>query len=203
MLSRSFLLALAVTVSTAAILPQTERITLDVYIESLCPDCFNFITKQLGPQFESISTFVDVRTIPYGNARTVDRPDGGHDFVCQHGPPECEGNLWLSCANQHSKDTAQAVDFTVCLMKYPGYQSKCARDAGIDFEVLNACKQGSEGEGLVFQNALETDALVPRHTGVPWVVFNKQWDPVLQDGAERDLKATCCRLAPKDTPACQ
>ena len=50
---------------------------------------------------------------------------------------------------------------------------QCARDAGIDFEVLNACKQGSEGEGLVFQNALETDALVPRHTGVPWVVFNK------------------------------
>merc|ERR1712071_699763 len=87
--------------------------------------------------------------------------------------------------------------------KYPGYQSKCARDAALDFQVLDTCKNGSEGGELLHQNGVETDSLVPMKLGVPWIVFNKNWDPILQDQAQDDLKATCCKLAPKDTPACQ
>ena len=48
-----------------------DKITLDVYIEALCPYSFNFVNKQLGPQYESIAPFVDVRVIPYGNAHVT------------------------------------------------------------------------------------------------------------------------------------
>jgi len=202
------LLALVASASAAAtaaaVLPQAgDKITLDVYIEALCPYSFNFVNKQLGPQYESIAPFVDVRVIPYGNAHTEETPGGGYNFTCQHGPQECDGNLWMSCANQHSPDTAHSVNFTVCLMKYPGYQSKCARDTALDFQVLTDCHNGAEGPELVHQNGVETDSLVPKKLGVPWIVFNKNWDPILQDQAQDNLKATCCKLAPKDTPACQ
>jgi len=172
MLLGAVLLALA-SVSSGAVLPQTDKITLDVYLEALCPYSFSFVNKQLGPKYEAISSFVDVRIIPYGNAKTEEKAEGGYAFTCQHGPTECEGNMWLGCGIQHSQDAAQAVNFTACLMKYPGYQSKCARDAALDFQVLDTCKNGSEGGELLHQNGVETDSLVPMKLGVPWIVFNK------------------------------
>jgi len=180
-----------------------DKITLDVYIEALCPDCHAFVIQQLGPQYELISSFADVRIIPFGNAEFEANAEGGYTFKCQHGPEECEGNMLLSCVNRYSNSTSQAMDFTVCLMRYPKLPSKCANSAGLDYKVLNACLNGPEGEELLHQNGVETLSLVPEHLGVPWIVFNKVWDAQYQDSAEEDLKATACKLAPEQTAACQ
>ena len=102
--------------------------------------------------------------------------------------------MLLSCVNRYSNSTSQAMDFTVCLMRYPKLPSKvifwttvrviirvfiilllfqCANSAGLDYKVLNACLNGPEGEELLHQNGVETLSLVPEHLGVPWIVFNK------------------------------
>ena len=47
------------------------NVKLDVYFEGLCSDSKAFITEQLGPQFESLSSFVDLRLIPFGKATVI------------------------------------------------------------------------------------------------------------------------------------
>jgi hypothetical protein len=42
--------------------------TLDVYYESLCPDSRNFLVNQLNPNWPTLSTFTDLRLIPFGKA---------------------------------------------------------------------------------------------------------------------------------------
>ena len=41
---------------------------LDVYYESLCPDSRNFLVNQLNPNWATLSTFTDLRLIPFGKA---------------------------------------------------------------------------------------------------------------------------------------
>lgn len=47
---------------------QGSRMTLDVYYESLCPDSRNFLVNQLAPNWKSLSSFVDLRLVPFGKA---------------------------------------------------------------------------------------------------------------------------------------
>lgn len=44
---------------------------MNVYYESLCPDSLQFLVNQLGPQYESLSSIMDVRLIPFGKARVI------------------------------------------------------------------------------------------------------------------------------------
>ena len=48
-----------------------ERLTIDMYTESLCPDCMGFISTSLKKALatEGIDKLVALRIIPYGNAR--------------------------------------------------------------------------------------------------------------------------------------
>ena len=51
--------------------PLQEKTTLDVYYESLCPDSLRFLVNQLGPQYSTLSSFVNVRLIPFGKASVI------------------------------------------------------------------------------------------------------------------------------------
>merc|ERR1711911_205113 len=84
-------LLLVVALSTAAY--AQEKVLMNVYYESLCPDSLQFLVNQLGPQYESLSSIMDVRLIPFGKARFRARKDAGYTFDCQHGPRECQGNM--------------------------------------------------------------------------------------------------------------
>ena len=65
-----------------------------LYYETLCPDCRQFMTTELYKAYQSVLDIVNITVVPYGNAReTYDSTNQTYQFVCQHGPEECLGNL--------------------------------------------------------------------------------------------------------------
>jgi interferon gamma-inducible protein 30 len=47
--------------------------------------------------FHFADNVLAVGMYPYGNAREIQLPDGQYSFKCQHGQPECVGNLIEAC----------------------------------------------------------------------------------------------------------
>ena len=46
--------------------------------------------------FTDIGIF-EVQLFPYGNTRETKTADGDYQYECQHGPPECTGNVIEAC----------------------------------------------------------------------------------------------------------
>lgn len=46
---------------------------------------------------EGFENVMDLKLVPYGNAREASLPDGSFEYTCQHGPAECDGNRILVC----------------------------------------------------------------------------------------------------------
>ena len=61
-----------------------ERLTVDMYVESLCPYCNQFITTSLKKALatEGIDKLVALRIIPYGNAKRTKDNKGEWVFTC-------------------------------------------------------------------------------------------------------------------------
>lgn len=66
--------------SAAAAVNSGEKVTFEVYYESLCPYCSNLIVNYLYKLFESdLISITDLKLIPYGNAKI--KPNG--TITCQ------------------------------------------------------------------------------------------------------------------------
>ncbi|XP_045025427.1 GILT-like protein 1 [Daphnia magna] len=179
-----------------------ERMTLDVYYESLCPDSRNFLVTQLNPNWPTLSTFTDLRLVPFGKATFVSNPEGGWDFECQHGAAECRGNILHACGIKYSPSVTQALNFTTCLMDAPISGKSCAESAGLDYTPIDACQNDVEGQNLVHDYGVETLNLDPTLTFVPWLIYNKVWNESNQWESLTNVTGVACNNAPANTPAC-
>ncbi|XP_057862941.1 gamma-interferon-responsive lysosomal thiol protein isoform X5 [Cryptomeria japonica] len=94
---RSMLITLLFFTSVTAwgLTGEAEKVSVEVYYESLCPDSASFIVNYLDKLFtDRLIDIVDLRLIPYGNARI-----GSNETInCQHGPYECVLNTIEACA---------------------------------------------------------------------------------------------------------
>jgi len=199
-----FVSALVVCSRSAAVfeIMADERMTLDVYYESLCPDSLDFIVNQLSPSWDALSTFTDLRLVPFGHASYEANQSGGWNLVCQHGPAECAGNILQACGIQYSSSTTQALNFVSCLMANPSGGVACAESAGLDFATVDACQNSLEGQELHYNYGVETLNLQPTCTFVPWLIFNKVWTESNQWDALTNLTVVACKNAPAGTAAC-
>ena len=107
----SFLLALLVSTKVSGFVldlhySQSSLVTMDdtpvlveLYYESFCPGCRNFISTMIFPTFDKLrdTGIVKFGLYPYGNAVQKENPDGSWNITCQHGPEECLGNLLEVC----------------------------------------------------------------------------------------------------------
>ncbi|EFX72166.1 hypothetical protein DAPPUDRAFT_231465 [Daphnia pulex] len=185
--------------------PQTradERMTLDVYYESLCPDSRNFLVNQLNPNWPTLSTFTDLRLILFGKATFLPNAEGGWSFECQHGPDECTGNILHACGIKYSPTITQALNFTTCLMDLPKNGELCAELAGLDYAPIDTCQMSIEGQDLVHDHGVETLNLEPTLYFVPWIIYNQVWDFTNQWESLTNLTAVACNNAPANTPVC-
>uniref|UniRef100_A0A6N2LYH9 Uncharacterized protein n=1 Tax=Salix viminalis TaxID=40686 RepID=A0A6N2LYH9_SALVM len=169
--------------SSTTILPSnSDKVSLALYYESLCPYSANFIVNYLDKLFEDdeLLSIVDLYLSPWGNAKIR----GNDTFVCQHGPYECLLNTVEACAIHAWPKLEDHFPFVYCVerlvyeRKYPEWES-CFEELGLDPKTISECYTGGYGDELELEYAAETNALQPPHKYVPWVVVDGQ--PLYED----------------------
>lgn len=93
------------------------KVLIELYYESLCPDCEKFIQGSLkrAAATADLWKIAEFRFYPYGNAKTVAN-GSSWSFTCQHGIRECQGNMIEACAIQYSNNFyTQGLPFVICL----------------------------------------------------------------------------------------
>ena len=167
-----------------------DKIKIEVFTESLCPDCIRFLESGVGQAIKAPGFFdmVELIIYPYGNA--YERKVGNEwIFTCQHGTVECYGNSMENCAKKYLKGT-DFWNWLICIegdiTKTSSWDlsgSSCATKFGLDFEPIKNCASGPENNALVHKAAAKTEGLNPPHTYVPWITVNGQHDV----GAENSI----------------
>jgi len=152
--------------------PDLKLVKLDVYYECLCPDSRYFVLHELLPTFEKVGSMMDIHLWPYGKASTKETKKG-YEFSCQHGEQECIGNIYHACVDKKVEDPAKKLEIIKCMISdnYEPENSakKCASEGGIDFEEIQTCASGSEGQELHYQAGLKTEALNPKVSFIPTI----------------------------------
>ena len=102
---------------SSSITVQEEKVSIQVYYETLCPDSIAFITQQLFPTYIKLGKYLNVEFKPYGFATSTPDDNGGFTFSCQHGPNECNGNLYAACLiDRLQGQNAMQVAVINCIM---------------------------------------------------------------------------------------
>jgi interferon gamma-inducible protein 30 len=186
-----------------------EKVKVELYSESLCPYCANFIINYLNPFFNNgLIDVVELRIIPYGNAHI--HADGS--LTCQHGQDECYLNIIQTCAIRLWPKVTDWFPFIYCLEKLPRATAaqdwkSCVEPSRLDLAPLLECSASPLGEKLELEFAAETDRLQPPHKYVPWVLVNGE--PLYENYEDvaiyvcKDYQGTkpavCSRLLPSES----
>ena len=152
---------------------------IEVYIESLCPDCVNFITKSFKEFYEKVKNpnIVEIDFIPYGNAHeSFNTSTNKYDFTCQHGENECYGNLIETCAIQ-TQGRIKSYEIILCIESNIAYYSRnfditlefCLSNEPDKLQEIKDCIESDMGNYYEHQMAQKTDV---SHNHVPWVVVD-------------------------------
>jgi len=156
---------------------------INLYTESLCPDCIAFITKSLSKAVECEDFFdmVELNIFPYGNAFEKDGGDTWK-FTCQHGPTECYGNALENCAKSYYT-SEQFWNWLVCLETriedsgdFDVTGEECANEQDANWDDIHFCAWNATGNALSHESGVATENLDPAHTWVPWVTVNDGHD---------------------------
>lgn len=67
---------------------------------------------------------------------------------------------------------------------------QCASQTGLDYNKIETCAFGTEGNGLMHQVATATNNLQPAHQWTPWVVINGK--PLDSAGLDERLTKVVC-----------
>ncbi|KAK9279755.1 hypothetical protein L1049_013437 [Liquidambar formosana] len=170
------------TSSASRVFPSdSQKVSLALYYETLCPYSANFIINYLVKIFEGgLITIVDLNLVPFGNAKIR----GNNTIDCQHGPSECLLNTVEACAINLWPELNEHFPFIYCVeslvyeRKYPQW-IQCFEKLGLDPKPILDCYSSGYGKELELQYAAETNTLQPPHEYVPWVVVDGQ--PLYED----------------------
>ncbi|CAL0301647.1 unnamed protein product [Lupinus luteus] len=200
---------------------QSQKVSLELYYESLCPYSANFIVNYLPKIFSNdLLPIIDLTLVPWGNAKL----NGNNNFTCQHGPYECLLNTVEACAINIWPELVSKLNFPFiyCIetLVYEHKQKEwesCFDKLGLDPEPIDQCYNGEYGKENVHESiyhrladfflyhlmqleleyAAQTNALQPPHKYVPWVVVDGK--PLYED-YENFLSYVCNAYKGTDTP---
>jgi len=179
---------------------KAEPVSVELYYESLCPDCREFISDQFYPSWVLLqdSGILSVDLIAYGNAHESQLSSGQWNYTCQHGPKECEGNLIENCimdATNYNTDMYMPIIFCIENSSDPlAAAEKCVVSGNLNWKHIESCSKGDQGNALMHKAAVKTDALKPPHKYVPWIVANGVHTEELQDAAQKDFFKFVCDM---------
>jgi len=171
------------------------KLVVDVYYECLCPDSKYFVTHHLLPTMEKVGSLMDIKLWPYGKA-TSQKSDAGYIFDCQHGPTECEGNIYHACAAEHISDQETRVKVVACMIENnmvpETAASECAQQHSVYFERIHHCATTEEGQKLHYKAGVKTHNLNPPVQFIPTIeIDNSQHS---QKAILKNFIGEICRL---------
>ncbi|CAH1394896.1 unnamed protein product [Nezara viridula] len=212
-----FLLAIVGCVLARPSSENVKPVEVTIYYEALCPDCQDFIPDQLLPaytdtKFDFASLISKLTLVPYGWVDVINATT--HDYQCQHGQSECEGNRLHSCATKYIPDVLTTLNYIACLekqaimayklsrsSKYPIDKCQNKLPAGLYPKIIN-CYKSDEGWELFEKNGKKTVAFFPYGGFVPYVSFNDGHDDDLAQDAVDNFKKTLCEITGVVDEAC-
>ncbi|XP_057484606.1 gamma-interferon-responsive lysosomal thiol protein-like [Actinidia eriantha] len=146
-----FFTPISAALSSSSPPDSSDKVSLGLYYESLCPYSANFIINYLFKIFENgLISAVDLNLVPWGNARI----HGNNTFSCQHGPPECLLNTIEACAIEAWPDLNKHFSFIYCVetlvyeRKYPEWET-CFDKLGLDPTPITECYSSSYGNEVI------------------------------------------------------
>lgn len=183
-----------------------EKVKVDVYYESLCPDSIRFIEQQLAPNYQNLKRHLDINFVPFGKSDSFTDPKtGAIDFQCQHGPDECFGNKVQSCVLNRLPEQDAQVNYVACQMKSynndRGHQN-CVRAIGLDWNEIYNCAVGPEGTHYALHYEKLTTQVVHSVTKwVPSIVYNHRITENCCSKAQ-DFQSIICGYIYNANPVC-
>jgi len=199
---KSFLLVFVSLKLLCYVCAQSVQATF--YIESLCPDCREYITNQLFPTWstEGFANIMNVTLVPYGNAKEI-QVGNEWQFTCQHGAQECLGNILETCAIYLYPDQNVFLPFVHCVESSQDpikSMAGCAQQFSINFTAVQTLANSTKGNALEHMMGLLTESLNPAHQYVPWVTING----IHSTDGEENLMAVICATyqGPNKPSAC-
>ncbi|KAL1226419.1 Gamma-interferon-responsive lysosomal thiol protein [Cardamine amara subsp. amara] len=164
------LLACLFTLSNKLVAGESDKVNLNLYYESLCPYCQNFIVNDLVKIFDSdLYTITNLTLVPFGNAHVLPNLT----VACQHGEEECKLNALEACIIRTWPDPELHYWLIRCVENNTKDWKSCVKFSGHK-KVFNDCYNGDLSEKLILGYAKQTLSLKPKHTYVPWVTLNDQ-----------------------------
>ena len=150
-MNKSLLILVAINLFLALVIAQSAggKVQIDLYDESLCPYCREFVTGELKKAINTpnISLIADINIWPYGNAKET-KAGGSYNYTCQHGAEECAGNLIEACA-LFKLNKIDYLNFSACLetqIDQSGTFAKagpiCANQTRVDYSLIQSCVNG-------------------------------------------------------------
>jgi len=170
-----------------------KTITINLYYETKCPDCIEFINGTLEPLWRNkdIRPHLNITMNPYGNAMSIPlksvsegykfwHPDSTKDgfeyvHICQHGTDECLGNLIQACAIS-MVEKEKYMELVFCMAQKPDWSIEkasyeCMDKFDIDHDHVKACVGSPQGNKMFADLGNQTGS-VPGRQGTPWVMIN-------------------------------
>jgi len=131
-----------------------QKLPLNFYVETLCPDCVHTIGKIAEAIPKGLLDLADLNLVIAGNAKVTGLSGDMHQFTCQHGPEECYGNAVEACIWSHATSKLGALMSIKCMFAKTDTDGSLIDSALVDcaakytsFDVkdVQTCATSSEG----------------------------------------------------------
>jgi Gamma interferon inducible lysosomal thiol reductase (GILT) len=166
---------------------RSVKVSVQIYVESLCIDSKHYMEEQLLPAYQSLGTnIMTLSIISFGNANFTSDDDDAttttstNQLTCQHGAAECDVNSYEQCAaHVYDDDVTRYLPFVACLFErlpmghrdvlfLPADIAACT--GSLHWPSIQKCH---DDPTLAWQLQKRAAAATPaEHTYVPWVVID-------------------------------
>lgn len=174
-----------------------KRHEYDIFYESLCPYCRQFITENVAEVMKDpvLRNLVKLNFHPYG--KTEDKSKGlDFKFKCQHGENECFGNKIQKCALS-KMDYENGVNFVICFMTaIPLVRTdmssalySCVPKDMVMYKKIMDCAYKAEGDLLMQQEGRITGVL----DHVPAIAVDGKYNEDQETDIRYSLRDNTCK----------